>query len=1791
MGSVQPQLKARTKSITSTAQVFDKTSVSRRLGVLLCVMACFTTLTSYARADFTNQTSAAGLSSEFTAASIAITDFDGDGDLDFTGLFNPGAVISLYTSDGDLTFTDATSSTGLPSEAMVWPNWGDYDNDGDPDLATGTNGSTSKVHIFRNDGGTLVEAIVFSTNQQARISWVDYDLDGDIDLFIGYILGTDFELHRNNLKETGTADFTDVTSVTGLTGLNAGPNAGGTTVTSIYWADIDNDGDPDGYVACKPSRDKLLINQLAESGSATFQESHASLISNDDTNQTNGLWGDYDNDGDLDLFQSTRFSGTDKLYRNETVESGTLSFTDVTTALGVGGTGDIGLPSAWVDFDNDGDLDLFSGSPGSAVWALYRNDLVGSGSVGFTEVSGTELGSAPNQHQGIAFFDADGDGYLDFLLPGNGFPMEFYENNGSGNNWVELDLVGQLSSADALQSRVRIVSGSSAQLREVSAASVYGNTGVSKRLHFGLGSSSTIDSLVVDWPSGTEQVWTNLTVNQIHVLVEDVNDPPTVALSLTDTTLVVGSSSYTIDLESPSIFSDPDGDQLTYTVSSGTVSSVTAAVAGSVVTIDAVSSGSSEIVITAADGGGKTATDTLVVTSNAPPTWSSLSDTTLTMTLDTLVVDLDSASQDVDDGSLTYSTTSSDGAAIQATIIGSLLEVIPLGSGSSTVTVTADDGRGGVASTTLEVAGNTIPQVGSVADATLTVGQDTLLVDLDSLTVDDGQVGFAVSSTDQSVVSADLIGSVLQVVPLASGNETITYTVDDGIAPAVGRNFVVSVNRAPFPITSLTDTIIASGVTFSRSYLSLFDDEDGDTLEIQVASTDSSKAVATLLETDVSVTTLNRGAGSIVILATDPHGGTTSVSFRVTVIPAQTSLVLEPQTLDLGEVAIGAASVDTVIARNDGNVDLLVIDISTSDSTFEISTPSFSLSPAEELALPVTFTPQARGDVEGTLTLLLSDSSVVAGSLKGQGIGPAISVALPDTLDLGKTQIGQVHEYLLEIENVGEVNLETSVSVSGIGFDVSTDNLVVEPGATGTLVLSFLPEDTTQSVGALELTTNDVEFPSIPATIVAAGTEMAVPLLSPAVLDFGTVSPGHTTTDSLLFENTTSTDLVVRTTIENVAFASLEDSVVVPAGTSGAIALAFSPVDTGFIESVAIVTYGLDGELSTLLSGRGGEEQPLAGDPVPGWMAWDTTKDAQVPVFQTISYLSAPTGIEIKNDFGVYLEFDRRLQGESVVELWVDPKQGSSTNFSLQLLLDDGSEKGTTYAVLQKNETDTWFYNPASGPLVSFGTVDGIGHRTRVEYDSRTAEFTLFFDRNADGVFDSDDMIVADAQANQNVVGYAVRGIYLNSGRGGIGTSSYVDDLRYYSRVPRFEESYSVSGPTNWKAWDDNKDPQAPIYQSESFYSPPGGLEIRNDFGVYRHLPEPLSGNVVVDLWVDPREGSSTNFSVQLLLDDGSEKGLTYPVIQKNETDTWFYNPAVGSLVPFATVDGDGRKIMIFYDTASGEYSLFFDRDNDSVLGSDDLIASSIQSNSSVSGLPVIGIYLNSGRGGSGTASFIDDLRFYTPLEEPLPASGPVFGLDLDPTASDQGTRSSELPLSVGDIVVVDLFMHGVIGNSGFDVTFGYDPNHLRYDTFATSDLFDGGAAISTEEENAIRISVALFGGGTAQRDSGSGGQIQFEVLEGFEAQTSITLQSVQLGSAESVTIDPNSALVVVIRITDDTSADYDGDGEIGFGDFLIFASGFGKNSSDLDFDPRLDLDSDGEVGFGDFLKFATLFG
>jgi hypothetical protein len=430
---------------------------------------------------------------------VAWGDYDNDGDQDlYVSGYDCGSF--LYRNDGGGIFTRPFTSTTPPNDNFDGTGvaWGDYDNDGDLDLYL-AQGNSQANRLFQNNGdGTFADVTsgpLGDAGTTYGIAWGDYDKDGDIDLYIANF-GSANKLFRND----GGGSFVDATGGTPLG--DAGDGCG------VAWGDYDNDGDLDLYlVNGSYQANKLFRND----GGGSFTDVTTPPL-DDALFGIGAAWGDYDNDGDLDLYLVNGNMCANKLFRN----NGGGSFTDVTS--GPLGDASSGYNCAWGDYDNDGDLDLYltnGGSPSNNK--LFRNN---GGGV-FVDATSPILGVA-STGVGVAFGDYDSDGDID-LYVAHGYPGQnklFRNEIGTANHWLHVNLVGTTCNVSAIGARVRVVASGVSQIREVSGGSGLCSQN-SLTVEFGLGFNMLVDTLEIQWPSGKSvDTYTNLPVDILLTLYE-----------------------------------------------------------------------------------------------------------------------------------------------------------------------------------------------------------------------------------------------------------------------------------------------------------------------------------------------------------------------------------------------------------------------------------------------------------------------------------------------------------------------------------------------------------------------------------------------------------------------------------------------------------------------------------------------------------------------------------------------------------------------------------------------------------------------------------------------------------------------------------------------------------------------------------------------------------------------------------------------------------------------------------------------------------------------------------------------------------------------------------------------------------------------------------------------------------------------------------------------------------------------------------------------------------------------
>jgi hypothetical protein len=494
-------------------------------------------------------------------------DYDNDGWLDVL-LVDGGSLTSaavdttarhrLYRNRGNGTFEDMSASSGIAHTAYgMGACAADVNNDGWIDLYVTSVGLNT---LYRNNGGksftdvTRAAGVAGAANFSASCAFADVDRDGDVDLFVvNYVdarvdnnifcgdVGRKYRIYchpltfaalRNTLyRNNGSGVFADVSKEAGI--LDHRGNGLG-----VVFGDYDDDGWVDAFVANDSTQNFLFHNDAGSRFSEVALLAGVSVAS--DGNPRAGMgtdFGDYDGDGDLDLFVSNHELEAHTLFRN----LGKGLFEDVTFPSGIGPATlpYVGFGAVFLDYDNDADLDLgvvnghVMNSPGhvrpGATEAqrklLLRNNGGPSTTLragGFTDV-GRQSGSgfaSEKVGRTLVAGDVDNDGDLDLLVTNNGGNVELLRNEGgAGNNSVLLRLVGTASNRSAVGARVRLTVDGRTQVREVKAGSGYlGQNDL--RVHIGLGKATRIDRLEVRWPNGQSETVEGAGVNQIVTVTE-----------------------------------------------------------------------------------------------------------------------------------------------------------------------------------------------------------------------------------------------------------------------------------------------------------------------------------------------------------------------------------------------------------------------------------------------------------------------------------------------------------------------------------------------------------------------------------------------------------------------------------------------------------------------------------------------------------------------------------------------------------------------------------------------------------------------------------------------------------------------------------------------------------------------------------------------------------------------------------------------------------------------------------------------------------------------------------------------------------------------------------------------------------------------------------------------------------------------------------------------------------------------------------------------------------------------
>lgn len=471
---------------------------------------------------FMDVTAAAGIDTNKSNQTMAWADYNNDGHLDLlVGNY-------LYENDGDGTFTDVSSAKGLWGNPRV-SGFIDMDNDGDLDiLFVGLSDSSNKAALFLNDGqsnftGSILTGFVFPTFKAPHsLSVGDYNADGFPDVFISqlwdvYPNAVPNYLLRND-KNNGFQDFT----YADMFQASSTPNR---RSRGSQWVDFDDDGDMDLYVSnYYLEKDELWQN---DGTGDLVNIATPKLIDVHNTGSSHGTgvdWMDYDNDGDMDLL-SPQFAHPNFMlqfdHRGTTIydNSGAPDY-DFTDKIGQHGIRfeETHAGGAWGDLNNDGLVDLVM----TVYYGCRYIDVYEQQSDHTFNLETFKYGIQNIQSgQDVAFADFDNDGKLD-MASGKQHKIRLYRNmTDNSNNWIGLTPVSCTGNSQAIGARVWVYAGSDVYMQEVSMGRGQ-RMQKPTRLHFGIGSNSTVDSVVVRWPNGVynTEVFTGLATGQYHTLNE-----------------------------------------------------------------------------------------------------------------------------------------------------------------------------------------------------------------------------------------------------------------------------------------------------------------------------------------------------------------------------------------------------------------------------------------------------------------------------------------------------------------------------------------------------------------------------------------------------------------------------------------------------------------------------------------------------------------------------------------------------------------------------------------------------------------------------------------------------------------------------------------------------------------------------------------------------------------------------------------------------------------------------------------------------------------------------------------------------------------------------------------------------------------------------------------------------------------------------------------------------------------------------------------------------------------------
>ncbi len=495
---------------------------------------------------------------ETITAGLALFDYDNDGDIDIYFLngkplkgakANASPKNVLYRNEGNWKFTDVTEQAGVgDTEYGLGVVVGDYDNDGDQDIYLNNYGPNV---LYRNNGDgsftdvTKQAGVVNGFRTGAGACFLDMDKDGDLDLYVSNYIDFSYDKHVTTTasgfpiyvgpnfypsvpdtlyRNNGDGTFTDVSESSGIAKRKS-------YGMGMVCGDYDNDGDTDIYVANDGEGNFLFENDsTGKFEDAGLFAGVAYDIHGDEQGSMGAVFADYDNDGRLDIYVTSYQTQLATLYRN----LGDGLFEDVTrlTGAGSGTVPNVTWGNGFVDFDNDGDrdifiacghlldnIDLFDDSSSYCETNILLMNTGDGNFVNVSENSGDGM-KVKLSSRGAGFDDLDNDGDVDVVvLNSRREPTVLRNDSPSKGHWLQVCLRGVKTNRDGVGARVKVTAKDLNLIDEVHSGQGY-QSHYGTRLYFGLGANDKVERLEVRWIGGGVDVFKDIAADQLLIITE-----------------------------------------------------------------------------------------------------------------------------------------------------------------------------------------------------------------------------------------------------------------------------------------------------------------------------------------------------------------------------------------------------------------------------------------------------------------------------------------------------------------------------------------------------------------------------------------------------------------------------------------------------------------------------------------------------------------------------------------------------------------------------------------------------------------------------------------------------------------------------------------------------------------------------------------------------------------------------------------------------------------------------------------------------------------------------------------------------------------------------------------------------------------------------------------------------------------------------------------------------------------------------------------------------------------------